>query len=409
MFRFGKLVSLAALTVLGSSSAFALIDVGTTDASDGAINVNSFENRVLALSEASPANWDAVSPVPGKGVYDNNVFAVVYKFSTLNIPLNASITFSNRANTCPVVIIVQGNATIDGTINLNSNGSQPGPGGFFGGAFGNTAGTILGSAGGGPGGGQPSSTNGVLAGSGSYSTFGTAGIGLGSLYGNDRIIPLIGGSGGGAYYQNSGQGGGGALLLVVRGTLTVNGSIQANAPSVSFNLYGAGSGGAIRFITETLAGTGNLQAISGGGNNTTGGQGRIRIEKINGALTGQSTAPIPSYGSVGVVAKLWPDNLDPSVSVVSVGSISAPTDPFGGLTAPDIELPSEGPFTVQAQAKNIPTNGTWSVVLRSNLRNGAAFETPMTFQSGNQLLSYWTTSLTFAEGLRTIQVRAFKP
>lgn len=409
MFRFGKLVSLAALTVLGSSSAFALIDIGTTDASDGSAVLSSFENRVLALSEASPANWDASSPVPGKGVYDNNVFAVVYKYSTLNIPSSSSISYTNRSNTCPVVILVQGNATINGTLNLNSNGSQPGPGGFFGGAFGNTAGTILGSAGGGPGGGQPSSTNGVLAGSGSYSTFGTTGIGLGSLYGNDRIIPLIGGSGGGAYYNISGQGGGGAVLLVVRGTLTVNGMIQANAPSIDFNRYGAGSGGAIRIIAETLAGTGNLQAISGGGNNTTGGQGRIRIEKINGALTGQNTAPIPSYGSVGVVAKLWPDNLDPSVSVVSVGSISAPTDPFGGLTAPDIELPSEGPFTVQAQAKNIPTNGTWSVVLRSNLRNGAAFETPMTFQSGNQLLSYWTTSLTFAEGLRTIQVRAFKP
>lgn len=396
-----------------ASAAVAQINIGTLDSSDGPLTLTGFTTKTFNLNEAAIGAWDSVAPVAGKGVYDNTVFATVYKFSSISMTVNTSVNFINRTNGSPVVFLVQGNAVIDGGIVASALGNTPGPGGFRGGLFGSP--TIFGSAGGGPGGGQPNISGGGLnAGAGSYATAGTRVNSLsaasGPVYGNARIIPLIGGSGGGAHQGINGYGGGGAFLLVVRGTLTLNGSIVANGGSDNFQSTGMGSGGAVRIICDQFGGTGSVQAISpvfaNTGNN--GGQGRIRIERNNGTITGGSTSPAPSYGTVGSIAKLWPDSTDPSLKVHTVGVLGVPADPLGGMNAPDIEVTTEGPFNVVVHATNVPTDASWSVVLKSGPRNGPYVETPMTLSSGNQAFSVWETSLTFAEGLRTLQARAFK-
>ncbi len=404
----------AALALLGGVSALASaqIDIGTLDASDGALTLSNFQTRTFNLNEAAIGNWDSPAPIAGKGVYDNTYFATVYKFSFLSMPSNATINFINRANGSPVVFLIQGNAVIDGTINLNASGNLPGPGGFRGGLFGSP--TIFGSAGGGPGGGQPQLNASLNAGPGSFGTLGTivnpASAAPGPIYGNDRLIPLIGGSGGGAHQATNGLGGGGALLLVVRGTLTINGSILANGATANFSTTGQGSGGAVRIICDQLAGTGSVQAYGPPPLNTnnTGGQGRIRIERNNGTITGSATLPAPSYGITGAVAKLWPDSTDPSLKLHTIGLQSVPVDPLGGMNAPDVEVLSEGPFNVVVHATNVPIDSSWSVVLKSGPRNGPYIESPMTYVSGNQSFSVWQVSVSFAEGLRTLQARAFR-
>jgi hypothetical protein len=52
----------------------------------------------------------------------------------------------------------------------------------------------------------------------------------GVLYGNDYLVPLIGGSGGGGLYSTNsnrgvGGGGGGAILIAASGTVALNGQI----------------------------------------------------------------------------------------------------------------------------------------------------------------------------------------
>ncbi len=408
---FPRLLS-ASLLIGGACAVNAQIAIGTLDSSDGSLVLGNFTTKTFNLNEAAVSNWDSPAPVAGKGVYDNTYFATVYKFSSLSMVATANINFINRSNGSPVVFLIQGNAVIDGTINLSGVQNTPGPGGFRGGLFGSS--TILGSAGGGPGGGQPNLTSGLNAGAGSYATLGTRTNTLsalsGPVYGNDRIIPLIGGSGGGAHQAVNGYGGGGALLLVVRGTLTLNGAIVANGATDNFLSAGAGSGGAVRIICDQLGGTGSISAYcsTNVGTGNVGGLGRIRIERNNGTITGAGTLPAPSYGTAGAVAKVWPDSTDPSLKVHTVGVLGVPADPLGGMNAPDIEVTNEGPFNVVVHATNVPTDSSWSVVLKSGPRNGPYIETPMTLSSGNQSFSVWSASLTFAEGLRTLQARAFK-
>ncbi len=109
-----------------------------------------------------------------------------------------TVTFTNHASGAPVVWLVNRGVTIQGTVNLNgaagiyanASYSAGGPGGFRGGIGRYWYGT--GSPGFGPGGGQLTASTG---GNGSYKH---VGIGGGPAYGNDRILPLIGGSGGAA-------------------------------------------------------------------------------------------------------------------------------------------------------------------------------------------------------------------
>jgi hypothetical protein len=208
----------------------------------------------------------------------------------------------------PLVILVSGSVTVDGTIDIGAKGKVPGPGGAAGGVFPSTG---PGQPGGGPGGGKVCSCALALGddcggGGGGFGGAGGAGgkelsgsctsvSSGGALYGTAALVPLVGGSGGASAGQeqlNDGVGaggaGGGALQISAQEEIIVNGAITAggggglagvlNSATISpAGGGGGGSGGAILLEAATISGSGLVAANGGGGaggGSTAGGAGQ---------------------------------------------------------------------------------------------------------------------------------------
>ena len=172
-----------------------------SDGSDGALVISS--DTVIDLGQAVTGNWDDNNAAhAGNGIYDPNKWAVVFKYSSVFIANGATLTFSNHPTHAPVVWLVSGNVTNNGTISLNGHSlalnttepAEPGPGGFRGGT------TYM--SGFGPG-NNPSM--------GGYTGYYSSSV----SYGNEQIVPLIGGSGGSERAVSGG--GGGAILIACFG------------------------------------------------------------------------------------------------------------------------------------------------------------------------------------------------
>src|SRR5690606_12336124 len=107
--------------------------------SDGILHPTS--NMTIDLGNAATGAWDDVRAVPGRGVYDPDLWAVVFHYSSVNIPNNVTVRFQNHPSRAPVVWLVSGDVTISGTVRvdaLDAGGTgghfgEPGPGGFRGG------------------------------------------------------------------------------------------------------------------------------------------------------------------------------------------------------------------------------------------------------------------------------------
>ncbi len=377
------------------------LDVGS-DGSDGTLNPAS-GTTTINLGLAANGSW--TDPGNGNGVYDPQMWAVVFKYSSVNIQSGRTIQFTNHPSGAPVVWLVQGNVAIAGGIDLDGDSctstgganSVPGPGGFRGG--GGTTGNAAG-AGLGPGGGMISSVNAAYAG-------GTTAL----RYGNARVLPLIGGSGGagssGSSY--SGGAGGGAILIAANGTITVSGGyIHARGGQCGVSGAGHGSGGAIRLIANTITGYADeLYAQSLG----SGGTGRIRIEANTINLTGGSN---PGYTALTPLeddtAVIWPPTGSPSVRVVSIDGRDVPPDPRAQFITPgDVPLDTSSAPTVVVEALNMPL--TWTVTVRVNPRSGTEYSVPATLVGGDEVMSTWTASLSAlpSNNFVVIQARAKQP
>jgi len=397
--------------LLSSSAVLGLINV-PSDGSDGVFNPTA--SVEVDLSQAVTGTWN--QPGNGKGVYDPDKWAVVFKYSSVDIPAGVTVTFRNRPTYAPVVWLVQGDVTIQGTVNLNGQGyfagssspaltTEPGPGGYRGGCKKVPSGPT-GGGGSGPGGA------GFLAG-GSYGT--QSGSGGGPTYGNAGVVPLIGGSGGGGRSEGdpTGGAGGGALLIAAAGTVTIaqGGSIAANGGAGLLYPWGAvagGSGGAIRIIADTVTGSGALSAIGGGGT-TSGGVGRIRVEANDNPFL-FTCNPTPSLADPGQDPRIWPDAAAPRIKAVSLGGQPVPADPRTRLNASDVEvvLPHAGEQELVIEAENVPLD--WTVVARLVPMNGAPANVQATFDSGTVAKSTWKATLNLSSYMfNFIQVRASKP
>lgn len=308
----------------------------------------------------------------------------IFNFTDVNIPAGIAITFTRNEDNTPVRILATGNVTINGEINVNGGNGGPGnnnpntnpgiggPGGFNGGRGGlpSNNGRFEGGDGTGPGRGTGAAnvSRGNRAGSASYSTFGSDGRISGNqgrrgiLYGVVQLLPLLGGSGGGggagnvAGFGGGGGGGGGAILIAATGAATVNGTISAlggNAGSSG----GSGSGGAIRIVATTIQGNGTITARGGIWSNTSGGQGRIRLETEN-LLRTSTTTPVFSF-SPNAGAQLIPNI--PSIRISAVGGTTAPANPTG---SGDVVLPgvTANPVTVDFQTSNIPAGTVLTLI-----------------------------------------------
>lgn len=339
----------------------------------------------------------------------------IFNFTDLNIPVGVTVTFAPNGLNTPVTILVDGDAIIDGVIDVSGAHAAPsvgagdgnvgddglpgagGPGGFAGGRGGegsadtSDGGPRMAQSGLGPGGGIASTTDlnntQCLGSGGSFGTEGRVSSScspnpVAEIYGNDDLLPLIGGSGGSGGHGGSGTigagggGGGGALLLAVSGTLTVNGQILADGGnggdlghtwnSTQFGrVGGGGSGGGIRLVATTIAGAGQIRARGGSTgdfadwqpNLGDGGAGRIRIEAET-LLFAQPTDPAFTSALPGdlFIAGL------PTLRIVSVAGQPAPAEPTGNA---DIILPSDTPNPVEVvfETSNVPLGNTLTLTL----------------------------------------------
>lgn len=394
-----KTIRLIALLCLAAVPAGAQLTI-PSDGTDGALSPAA--DVEIDLSQAVTGTWsDDNTANAGLGIYDPAQWAIVFKYSSINIPDGVTVTFKNHPTGAPVIWLVSGNATIDGVVDLNGK-----PGVFGIDALAMTEGA--------PGGfrGGPSGPSGAGAGLGPG---GGAGNGGGAAhrteYGNPSVLPLIGGSGGSGHGgDSSGGGGGGAILIGVANTLTLGGSITCNGGTrvdTSGGDASVGTGGSIRLIAGMIAGDGSLTCADGFG--STGGvdAGRIRIETgmfSTNIVTQPETVAVPPASP----PVIFPPANAPTVRIVSVDAIAAPADPRAPLSAnADLTIQNNGPVIVTIQTTNFPIEGI--VELRRAPKFGNASWTTANFVSGTLAAATWTVTTTFTDGFSTLQARATAP
>jgi hypothetical protein len=392
-FNFTRVASVvcAALTalVVPALSASAQFSV-PSDGSDGAFNPTS--NIQIDLGTAKTATWDTPADYNLQGVYDPEQWIVVYKFTSVNIPANVTVTFKNHPKNPPVVWLVQGDVTINGTVNLDGQLTQAafpfhksgGPGGFRGGKGDSTITT------GGFGWGASNANNGIPS----------------TLVGNAGCFPLVGGSGGSFYNVNCNagwwalSGGGGAILIASNTKVIGTGSVLARSNKTGECSSNGGGGGSVRVVAPLIS----IPTITASGSFN----GRIRLE--GNSVTVPNTVPAYSGAPLPSNFVFLRHALTPSIRVVSIGGVSAPSDPTGQFASPtDVVVPNPQ-VQIVLECKNVPTNSTVQVELRS-ATNTNFTTVNATLQSGNLAQSTWiaTGNLGTSLGYATVMARAVLP
>lgn len=397
-----------------------------------------FDSGSTGADGALTPNVDTVLALPDDGIFN---------FSEINIPSGVTVRFEANALNTPVMLLVSGNATIDGVIDISGETAAPsvgagdgnvgddglpgagGPGGFAGGRGGDADpsttnnGPRTAQSGLGPGGGIAVTddlndpfcfgSGGTFAGVGEIHTNCRTRI-FADPYGNADLLPLVGGSGGSGGHGSTsgvgsgGGGGGGALLLAVTGTLTVNGQILADGGrggdlghavgSADFGTAGGGSGGGIRLVATTMDGNGAISARgaqAGAFSNfqptrADGGTGRIRLEAENLLYT-QATVPPFSSSAPG---ELFVAGM-PALRITSVAGQAVPDNPTGNA---DVLLPSDTPNPVELvlETTNVPVGNTLTVIVTPP--RGAPVSTVSTALQGTEASATATASVDLAAG-----------
>lgn len=397
-----------------------------SDGSDGALVVGDYQTLEIDLSQALTGAYTTTIPAgsTGKGIYDPAQWAVVYKYSSVDISTFGNVVFKNHPSGAPVIWLVSGDVKIRGAVNVsaaNPNGGEMGgngasvggPGGFNGGTISTQLARIQ--DGSGPGGAsldRDTSAGNAKGSSGGYATAGNDGgshAGTGGItYGNEEIMPLIGGSGGSASLMNtavSGGGGGGAIMIVSATKVEHSGAIYAHGGTPW--LAGAGSGGAIKIVAETITGGGALYAQARGADVALGGEGRIRLEAITNTLSGVIDPPA-SLATTSTTPKLFPDALTPRIVSTKLSTENVPADPRPLSIYPtDVLLDTPATYTLEIACEQVPVPpASASVVARIVPAQGASTKVNATYVSGNLGSSLWTAQIPVPAGRSTITARA---
>ena len=377
----------------------------TSDGSDGALDLDTA--GVYAFFD--PTTFPGLD-LDGDGAYH---------FTTITIAAGVTVDMT-RAHHGPVTWLASGDVVIDGIIdldgedghsaNVSSNPSLPGAGGYAGGA-----GAVLTFAqpGHGPGGGRLASQSQGHGGGAGHAQAGLNGSPdtQGEAYGNDFLIPLIGGSGGaGGGGENQsvsggagGGAGGGAIFIASSTKITVAGTITADGGETGSPGHrgGGGSGGGIRLTAPVIEGSGLLSVRGGGGSSSgAGSRGRIRLEAFQHVFTGtrQPQAVLSTPGLINLPSTAMP------VRVVRVGGVDVPDNPSGSLTIPDVALNETGTSLLEIEATGIPL-GT-EVTLIMITEGGQRITTVATPLTGTVAASTATASVTIPHGFSTFFLKA---
>ena len=462
-----------ALNIPGADGSDGVLKITTADCVNGVYTID--------LGRAATKLWTAKPTIAGCGVYDPEKWAVVFKYSSVQIDEGCTLKFVNHPSNPPVYWLVSGNVVINGEINLDGDRGQdygdvgmtvcakPGPGGFAGGLSmtydSQSRYYYYGGGGYGPGGatsqlrrslnssnysvvgaGASHSTKGTSTSNGSnYSGYNTSDSG--SLYSNDEIIPLIGGSGGAGYngfsYSSTtlvgggaGGAGGGAICIAVKGTVSLNGSIKARgnrgggyidgANTSSFHFMGGcGSGGAVRILADSVSGMGSIDVCSFGGtaesigqdrgytirniyDRSIGGLGRIRLDSNNITLCNRnftSWSVKPSLGNSDSVV-LW---ADAKITMLTLGGAELPEDPTyrqSGLNE-CVSFATAGERELVFRTENIPPDA--NVVVKVTPRQSSDTYTGTTVVAtmdagGTYASATWRAMIPLNDARTTFQV-----
>ena len=301
---------------------------------------------------------------------------------TLTIQSGGTLTHYNNTNTQAYTVnLTAANVNVQsgGLIDLNARGytQQNGPG----------AGVNL---------GFPFAVDGSGAGHGGVGAPAGSSPG-GGTYDSASSPSQLGSGGGNGYGLYSGGTGGGATKLTVSGTLTVNGTIRADAGPGGpyYYVYSGGSGGSLWIDTATITGNGMISAKGGdsGFGGGCGGGGRIAIYYSTNSFTGatpsvaQGTGPGCGAGSLNFVPS--GDVIPPTVSAVtpitaevgvstafsatytdavgvtsctfyadgvSQGAMTLAGPPTSGTASKNYTYTSTGPHTAQVKCSDAATN-----------------------------------------------------
>lgn len=382
------------------------------------------------------------------GVYDPNVWAVVFKFTSITVPAGKTVLFTNHSSHAPVVWLSDGAVSISGTVNVSGtqitcalSGSQqywlePGPGGFRGGI--NNLVLPRRSAGFGPGGGfdpvdTPGSGSQLVGGAGGRGNYASTAFSNpatvaqdGAGYGSPVLFPLIGGSGagstteGGAFADGAGGGpGGGALLIATNaglqlqgsGSLRANGGADSGVNSAAWNVQG-GSGGGIRLVCNTFSQVAGFQCQALGNVNgcyqiSDGGAGRIRVE-ANTFLSQPLSNPI---ASLGTPSQLLPDATTPRCSVIAVRqgaqTDAVPADPRAGTNGPavDLSVPYSGAAIADVEAFHVAAGRPVTVRVTSFYGDAVLYTGTLVQDPQDATRTTAAVSITLPTGMSAIQAR----
>ncbi len=458
-----------ALNIPGADGSDGVLKITTADCTNGVYTID--------LGRATTKLWNAKPTTAGCGVYDPEKWAVVFKYSSVQIDEGCKLKFVNHPSNPPVYWLVSGNVVINGEINLDGDRGQdkgdigvsvcakPGPGGFAGGLSmtwdSSAQYYYYGGGGYGPGGAisQLRESSGDLAGGGgSYSTQGNTNSNSyvstrsGHLYGNETLIPLVGGSGGAGYngtdYSShnmtgggAGGAGGGAICIAAKGTVSLTGNIKARGNRgggyLSGNFFyfkgGCGSGGAVRIVAEDIAGSGSIDVSS---RSTTkwsliedgytslselnqyvsvsiyylsiGGAGRIRLDSNNITLCNRDFSKWnvkPSLGNTDSVV-LW---ADAKITMLTLGGAALPEDPTyrqSGLNE-CVSFATAGERELVFRTENIPTDA--NVVVKVTPRQSSKTFTGTTVVAtmdagGTYASATWRAMIPLNDARTTFQV-----
>ena len=334
----------------------------------------------------------------------------IYQYTSINIPASVTVAFIPNANNTPVTWLVQSNCLISGTIALLGDyigGGSGRPGGYRGGNSGTTA-----TGGQGPGAGATfdDSQSTALGGNGSFgSSGGTNGLNstylaAGLVYGNQFLIPLLGGSGGGGstICAYPGGDGGGAMLIAASGTIDLTGHIFATGGGSPSCFAGAGSGGAIRFLSAKIVGTGEIRTDGGRSGAEVfdagphgGGLGRVRFDTLDNGFNGT----VVGFFTAGFQPIIIPTNgQGAQLTVTSVGGVPVSASPTGQLSTPDALLSAQqnNPISIVVHCANIPLNTQITVSVKP--ANGAAVSATGLNSTGTLSSSTATVLITMPRG-----------
>ena len=343
----------------------------------------------------------------------------IYHYTSVNIPAGVTVSFIPNAANKPVVWLVKGDCVIGGTVDVSGargpsgSGGTSGPGGWGGGQSGDYP-----AAGSGPGGGTPGTDAPWVGGNASYATLGLlSGSASGSVYGNQFLLPLLGGSGGGgnhALATYGGGGGGGAIMVASSGQISVTGQISSYGGHGGVEIgwqnttpAGAGSGGAIRLVASKIVGNGHLNADGGQsiqwGNNKKAGDGRVRIDSMMNQFGGEITG-VFTQGYQPIIIPAAGQSIQ--LGITSVAGIAVPASPTGTQAKPDITIPGQqsNPIPIVVRCTNVPLNTEITVVVQPV--NGAPVQAVALNKTGTLASSTATASVNMPRGGGIIYAKA---